>query len=139
MIACKQYEPSVTSFSDNNRSRQEFKCQCNDGVTRCIGVGINEHAVTEVVADSVQRGQSFATPPSYEKNDLPWLENNIEHTRFLINTEQSSQANKMLQELRRACELLDCTDDLTKGAYALQIYALQLLLLVSKNSNCYER
>lgn len=134
MRTSKRHQLTITSLSTNDSTRHNFRYHDNKS-SSSSKFERNKHHDVEELANGAERGSSWAKPASHENsNDLLWLENNIELTRFLINTKQNSQAHKKLQQLYAACELLDGTDDPNKSAYSLQLYALELLLLVTLNS-----
>lgn len=68
-------------------------------------------------------------------NDRLWLKTNVKLAKLLLDRKDYAGASKKLRELHAACQKEDGSDDPSKGTYSLEIYALEIQMLVeTKNS-----
>uniref|UniRef100_A0A7R9YB37 PCI domain-containing protein n=1 Tax=Pinguiococcus pyrenoidosus TaxID=172671 RepID=A0A7R9YB37_9STRA len=90
------------------------------------------------VLDSVSNNTSLANLQSvYEitlqalknaNNERLWLNTNIKLGRVHLEAKNYSRVAEIARELQEACRLPDGTDDLPKGSYLLEAYALEIQL-----------
>ena len=68
-------------------------------------------------------------------NERLWLKTNIKLARLWLSEKNYAQLTNKLRELHRACQKEDGSDDPGKGTYALEVYALEILMHADKRNN----
>ncbi|RDA93302.1 hypothetical protein CP533_2054 [Ophiocordyceps camponoti-saundersi (nom. inval.)] len=69
------------------------------------------------------------------KNERLWLKTNIKLAKLLLDRKEYGAVARKLRELHKACQRPDGSDDPSKGTYSLEIYALEIQMLVETKNN----
>lgn len=68
-------------------------------------------------------------------NERLWLKTNIKLARLWLDNKHYSQLTDKLRELHKACQREDGSDDPSKGTYALEVYAIEILMCADTKNN----
>jgi COP9 signalosome complex subunit 2 len=68
-------------------------------------------------------------------NERLWLKTNIKLAKLLLDRKEYAEVAKKLKDLHKACQREDGSDDSSKGTYLLEIYALEIQMLVQRKNN----
>ena len=66
---------------------------------------------------------------SGSQNERLWLKINIKLAKLLLSRKDYAKLGAVLQRLHKVVELPDGSDDPNKGTYAIEIFALEILML----------
>ncbi|KAF2104766.1 putative COP9 signalosome subunit 2 [Rhizodiscina lignyota] len=90
---------------------------------------IEKHAEDEEAHQCMEKFYSL-TLESFQStnNERLWLKTNIKLARLWLDRKEYRQLADKLQELHKACQKDDGTDDPSKGTYALEVYSLEILM-----------
>ncbi|KAF2838984.1 PCI-domain-containing protein [Patellaria atrata CBS 101060] len=68
-------------------------------------------------------------------NERLWLKTNIKLARLWLDRKEYQQLTDKVRELHKACQKEDGEDDPSKGTYALEVYALEILMYAETRNN----
>jgi len=68
-------------------------------------------------------------------NERLWLKTNTKLARLWLDQKDYRRLTDKMRELHKACQKEDGTDDPSKGTYALEVYALEILMYAETRNN----
>ena len=68
-------------------------------------------------------------------NERLWLKTNIKLAKLWLDRKEYGRLTKSIRLLHQACQKPDGTDDLSKGTYLLEVYAIEIQMFSETGNN----